>query len=50
MIAASLPVGADFRYVFTPAIETFFQTRSSGMIAAHYDQFFFDMIQVQKVQ
>ena len=42
MIAASLPVGADFRYVFTPAIETYFQTRSSGMIAAHYDQFFFD--------
>lgn len=42
MIAASLAVGADFRYVFTADPETYFKTRSSGVIAAHYDQFFFD--------
>lgn len=42
MIAASLAVGADFRYVFTPDPETYFKSRSSGVIAAHYDQFFFD--------
>ncbi len=42
MIAASLAVGADFRYIFTANPETYFQTRSSGVIAAHYDQFFFD--------
>ncbi len=42
MIAASLAVGADFRYIYTPNPENFFATRSSGVIAAHYDQFFFD--------
>ncbi len=42
MIAASLAVGADFRYIYTPNPETYFASRSSGVIAAHYDQFFFD--------
>ncbi|QWB96378.1 hypothetical protein KHQ89_02800 [Mycoplasmatota bacterium] len=41
-IAASLVVGADFRYVGVANPETYFATRSSGAISAHYDQFFFD--------
>jgi pimeloyl-ACP methyl ester carboxylesterase len=42
-IAVSLAVGADFRYVAPGAIDLF-ATRSSGVIAAHYDQFFFDNV------
>ncbi|MDY0211080.1 MAG: alpha/beta fold hydrolase [Acholeplasma sp.] len=41
-IAASLPVGADFRYIGVPNPDTMFGPRSSGIIAAHWDQFFFD--------
>jgi len=41
-IAASLSVGADFRYIGVPDPTSYFSTRSSGVIAAHYDQFFFD--------
>ncbi|MDL2292866.1 alpha/beta hydrolase [Acholeplasma sp. OttesenSCG-928-E16] len=43
-IAASLAVGADFRYVspYFPDPYQYFQTRSSGTIAAHWDQFFFN--------
>ena len=42
MICASLAVGADFRYAGGEAIIPMFATRSSGVIAAHYDQFFFE--------
>jgi pimeloyl-ACP methyl ester carboxylesterase len=42
-VAASLAVGADFRYV-SPGAADLFATRSSGVIAAHYDQFFFDNV------
>jgi hypothetical protein len=42
MIAASLAVGADFRYIGVANPESYFQTRTSGAISAHYDQFFFD--------
>lgn len=41
-IATSLAVGSDFRYVFVADPTTYFGPRSSGVIAAHYDQFFFD--------
>ncbi|MCD4826149.1 MAG: hypothetical protein K8Q99_00040 [Acholeplasmataceae bacterium] len=43
-IAASLSVGADFRYIGVADPASMFATRSSGVIAAHYDQFFFDSI------
>lgn len=42
MIATSLAVGADFRYVFVADPTSYFATRSSGVIAAHWDQFFFN--------
>lgn len=42
-IAAALPVGADFRYV-AAADQAFFGPRSAGIIAAHWDQFFFDNV------
>ncbi len=41
-IAVSLTVGADFRYVPFADPMDYFQNRSSGVIAAHYDQFFYD--------
>ncbi len=41
-IATALPVGSDFRYIFVPDPTTYFATRSVGIVAAHYDQFFFD--------
>jgi len=41
-IATSLSVGADFRYIFVADPTSYFGPRSSGVIAAHYDQFFFD--------
>jgi len=41
-IATSLAVGSDFRYIFVANPTTYFGPRSSGVIAAHYDQFFFD--------
>ncbi|MGS0972397.1 MAG: alpha/beta hydrolase [Candidatus Izemoplasmataceae bacterium] len=41
-IAAALPVGSDLRYIGVPDPQNFFQSRSYGTIAAHYDQFFFD--------
>lgn len=41
-IAAALPVGADFRYIGVANPETMFGPRSAGIIAAHWDQFFFD--------
>ena len=43
-IAAALPVGADFRYIGVANPETFFGPRSAGVIAAHWDQFFFDNV------
>jgi pimeloyl-ACP methyl ester carboxylesterase len=43
-IAASLSVGADFRYIGVADPASYFGTRSSGVIAAHYDQFFFDNV------
>ncbi len=43
-IAAALPVGADFRYIAVANPETFFGPRSAGVIAAHWDQFFFDNV------
>lgn len=43
-IAASLAVGADFRYIGVADPDSMFATRSSGVIAAHYDQFFFDNV------
>lgn len=44
-ISVSLAVGADFRYVFAgPDPYSFFADRSSGVIAAHFDQFFFDNV------
>lgn len=43
-IAASLSVGADLLYISVPDPSSYFQSRSSGMIAAHYDQFFFDTV------
>lgn len=42
-IAAALPVGSDFRYV-AAADQAFFGPRSAGIIAAHWDQFFFDNV------
>ncbi len=49
-IAVGLPVGSDYRYTPFRPDDTdpesmpydFYQTRSVGHIAAHYDQFFFD--------
>lgn len=42
-IAAALPVGSDFLY--GPAADpSFFGPRSAGIIAAHWDQFFFDNV------
>ncbi len=41
-IATVLAVGADYRYTPFADPTSYFQTRSVGMIAAHYDQFFFD--------
>ncbi|MBN2299978.1 MAG: hypothetical protein JXC31_02200 [Acholeplasmataceae bacterium] len=41
-IVTSLAVGSDFRYVFVADPTSYFANRSSGVIAAHYDQFFFD--------
>jgi len=41
-IAAALPVGSDYRYVFMADPWDIYGTRSAGHIAAHYDQFFFD--------
>ncbi|MBN2540211.1 MAG: hypothetical protein JXB08_01665 [Bacilli bacterium] len=41
-ITTVLAVGSDFRYTPFPNPTSYFQTRSVGMIAAHYDQFFFD--------
>ncbi len=41
-IAAELPVGSDFRYIFVPDPISYIGPRSAGTIAAHYDQFFFD--------
>lgn len=43
-IAAALPVGADFRYIGVADPETYFGPRSAGVIAAHWDQFFFDNV------
>jgi len=43
-IAASLPVGADFRYIGVADPDTYFGPRSAGMISAHWDQFFFDNV------
>ncbi|MGE4572186.1 MAG: dienelactone hydrolase family protein [Candidatus Izemoplasmatales bacterium] len=40
-IAAALPVGSDYRYVYDGSWNIY-GTRSAGHIAAHYDQFFFD--------
>ncbi|MDA3931236.1 MAG: alpha/beta hydrolase [Tenericutes bacterium] len=40
-IAAALPVGSDYRYVYEGAWDIY-GTRSAGHISAHYDQFFFD--------
>lgn len=55
MITAALPVGADFRYIFPmdafmpPTYNvaqpwSMFGNRSVGVIAAQYDQFFFDNV------
>ncbi len=41
-ITTSLALGADFRYVFVPNATDYFANRSSGVVASHYDQFFFD--------
>ncbi|MCF7929925.1 MAG: alpha/beta hydrolase [Acholeplasmataceae bacterium] len=41
-ITTALPVGSDFRYVFVADPTTYFANRSVGIVAAHYDQFFFD--------
>ncbi len=42
-IAAALPVGADFRYIYGfDDPYSFFGPRSAGVIAAHWDQFFYD--------
>lgn len=43
-IAAALPVGADFRYIGVANPETYFGPRSAGIVAAHWDQFFFDNV------
>ena len=43
-IAAALPVGADFRYIGVADPDTYFGPRSAGVIAAHWDQFFFDNV------
>lgn len=43
-VAVSLSIGADFLYIFVPNPSSFFQSRSSGIVAAHYDQFFFDTV------
>ena len=40
-IVAALPVGSDYRYVYSGAWDIY-GARSAGHIAAHYDQFFFD--------
>ncbi|MDD3068042.1 MAG: alpha/beta fold hydrolase [Acholeplasmataceae bacterium] len=42
-IVAALPQGSDFRYVGA-ADQSFFGPRSAGIIAAHWDQFFFDNV------
>lgn len=43
-VAASLSVGADLLYIGVPDPSSYFQSRSSGIVAAHYDQFFFDSV------
>jgi len=42
MINVALPAGADFRYVPFADPMSYIGDRSFGVIAAHYDQFFFD--------
>ena len=41
-ITVALPVGSDMRYIPFPSPIDSFGPRSAGIIAAHYDQFFFD--------
>lgn len=43
-IATMLAVGSDFRYVPFPDPISYMGPRSTGVIAAHYDQFFFDNV------
>ncbi|MEW6607145.1 MAG: alpha/beta fold hydrolase [bacterium] len=43
-IAAALPIGADFRYIGVADVPSYFGPRSAGVVAAHWDQFFFDNV------
>jgi pimeloyl-ACP methyl ester carboxylesterase len=43
-IATMLSVGSDFRYIPFPDPISYIGPRSAGMVAAHYDQFFFDNV------
>jgi len=43
-ISVALSVGSDWRFVSSPAQIPLYGPRSGGMIAAQYDQFFFDSV------
>lgn len=43
-ISTMLAVGSDFRYIPFPDPISYMGPRSTGIVAAHYDQFFFDNV------